>query len=232
MATSDEWSELANRFRSLPAKDLCAFWSQEIGVNKPIYWTISGAGYDAKAQSLRRQFDALARRAGRALNPPSKSDLAVVWLNAVKKVAPEGIGDSGHITIGGVKVPRNSGTIEGICEQSAGYCSAIEALAVQAEHRSHGKRRRKGVATKKRSIRQHSSSFSTPTRNDLLLAYKREGKQAGIKITDPMVAKAASPSWNDRTPVARWKSNDKRCTVADDHKIRKVLRDKPHLQKK
>ena len=64
----------------------------------------------------------------------------------------------------------------------------------------------------------------------LLQAYKAEGLARGIRITDEMVAKAASPTWHDRTPVQRWKSNDARCTPGDDRKIRAVLRDKPHLK--
>jgi hypothetical protein len=63
----------------------------------------------------------------------------------------------------------------------------------------------------------------------LIDAYKREGKERRIKITDKMIAKAACPSWNDRTPVQRWKRNDRRSTKAEDLKIRAVLHKKPHL---
>ena len=66
-------------------------------------------------------------------------------------------------------------------------------------------------------------------RTALLDAYKREGKEHGIRITDEMVAKAASSKWNERTPVQRWKRDDPRCTPGDDIKIRSVLKKKPHL---
>jgi hypothetical protein len=64
----------------------------------------------------------------------------------------------------------------------------------------------------------------------LIQAYKRECKEHGIKVTDAMIAQAASPKWNERTPVARWKVNDSRCTAADDVMIRAVLKKKPHLK--
>jgi hypothetical protein len=66
-------------------------------------------------------------------------------------------------------------------------------------------------------------------RTELLKTYKTECRRRGIKITDEMIAKAASDSWHDRTPVARWKRNDPRCKRSDDLKIRMVLRNKPHL---
>lgn len=67
-------------------------------------------------------------------------------------------------------------------------------------------------------------------RKALLAAYKAEGAKLGILITDLMIAQAASQSWHDRTPVQRWKQSDTRCTQADDARIRKVLKDKPHLR--
>ncbi len=67
-------------------------------------------------------------------------------------------------------------------------------------------------------------------RTALLLAYKRECKERGITVTDSMIATAASTRWNHRTPVARWKAADSRCTPADDKMIRDVLKQKPHLK--
>ncbi|MBI4464859.1 MAG: hypothetical protein HY647_09170, partial [Acidobacteria bacterium] len=49
-------------------------------------------------------------------------------------------------------------------------------------------------------------------RETLLKVYKDEGMRRGKRITDKMIAKAARPTWNDRTPVQRWKRNDPRCT--------------------
>ncbi len=72
---------------------------------------------------------------------------------------------------------------------------------------------------------------STAEERTLLLnAYKREGKERGVRITDLMIAQAASTKWNERTPVQRWKRNDPRCTAGDDAKIRGVLQKKPHLR--
>ena len=64
----------------------------------------------------------------------------------------------------------------------------------------------------------------------MLQNYKAEGRKKGIRITDNMIAEAASPSWHERTPVQRWKRNDPRSTAADDAMIRRVLATKPHLK--
>lgn len=67
-------------------------------------------------------------------------------------------------------------------------------------------------------------------RKGLLEAYQSEGVQRGVRITDKMIAEAASKTWHDRTPVQRWKRNDPKCTKAEDAKIRAVLKNKPHLK--
>jgi hypothetical protein len=61
-------------------------------------------------------------------------------------------------------------------------------------------------------------------RKSLLTAYKADGRQKGIRITDEMLAKAAKPGhWNDRTMVTWWKRDDPRCKPPHDRKIRAVL---------
>lgn len=71
---------------------------------------------------------------------------------------------------------------------------------------------------------------NSASRKSRLQAYKDECLQRrGLKVTDVMVAKAANPRWNDRTPVDRWKRNDPRCTTAEDAMISAVLTKKPHL---
>ena len=63
----------------------------------------------------------------------------------------------------------------------------------------------------------------------LLNAYKSEGAKRDIRITDKMIAEAASSNWLDRTPLQRWKRNDPRSGFGDDAAIRRVLQKKPHL---
>ena len=62
----------------------------------------------------------------------------------------------------------------------------------------------------------------------LIHAYKRECEERGIKVTNEMIAKAASPKWNERTPMTQWKRNDPACSQSDDRKIRAVLTGRPH----
>jgi hypothetical protein len=62
-------------------------------------------------------------------------------------------------------------------------------------------------------------------------AYKDECAEHGVKVTDAMIAIAASNSWHDRTPVTWWKRVDPRSTPSADRAIRRVLSEKPHLPK-
>jgi hypothetical protein len=75
----------------------------------------------------------------------------------------------------------------------------------------------------------HADRACASERQSALLKYKNECKSHGVRVTDLMIARAASPTWNDRTPITRWKSCDKRSTAAEDAKIRAVFKRKPHL---
>lgn len=76
---------------------------------------------------------------------------------------------------------------------------------------------------------EQSTDPMAEERTALLMAYKRECREHGIKVTDKMIAQVASPKWNERTPVQRWKRNDPRCTAGDDAAIRSALKRKPHI---
>jgi hypothetical protein len=64
-------------------------------------------------------------------------------------------------------------------------------------------------------------------RKRVFAAYKDECKAAGVNLTEGVLAKAAQNSWNTRDPVSKWKQGKDR--PGDDDKIRRVLREKPHL---
>lgn len=74
-----------------------------------------------------------------------------------------------------------------------------------------------------------SGSAIAIERAKLMQSFKDRCREAGFNISDTMIAKAARPTWNHRTPVARWKSNDRRATQGDDVAIRRVLTQTPHL---
>jgi hypothetical protein len=61
-------------------------------------------------------------------------------------------------------------------------------------------------------------------RSRLLAEFKAKARNARIRVTDEMIAKAANPGkWNDRTMVTWWKRNDSRCKPPHDRKISAVL---------
>jgi hypothetical protein len=70
-------------------------------------------------------------------------------------------------------------------------------------------------------------------RRSALKAYKDECRSHGVKVTNPMIARAANPDWSERTPVEKWSAaKDSRYnTPAVDRKIRRVFTEKPHLPK-
>jgi hypothetical protein len=75
-----------------------------------------------------------------------------------------------------------------------------------------------------------SDSASEKTRrSELINRFKRKGLEIGIRITDETIAKAASPTWNDRTPVTRWKAVSKKSTLADDRLISGLLSRDPSI---
>jgi len=62
-------------------------------------------------------------------------------------------------------------------------------------------------------------------RCEKMSAFKAKGRRrCGIRITDEMVAEAASSGkWSDRTMIGWWKRNDPRCKPPHDRKIRALL---------
>jgi hypothetical protein len=98
-----------------------------------------------------------------------------------------------------------------------------ELKATTGTKKHHRKRKRKQRRKTERALpaKEH--------RAQMILDYKDECKAYGIKVTDHMIAMAASTTWHDRTQVTWWKSSDPRSTAAADRAIRRVLTQKPHL---
>ena len=67
--------------------------------------------------------------------------------------------------------------------------------------------------------------------------YKAECKQAGVRLTDEMIAMAANPrtstkkGWTTRDPIQKWLQCDPKYDGEYDRLIRKLFRNKPHLPK-
>jgi len=62
-------------------------------------------------------------------------------------------------------------------------------------------------------------------------AYKKECSNAGIKVTDEMIAQEASTRWHERSPIQKWAAGHPDYDGAPDEMIRRVFREKPHLRK-
>jgi len=105
-------------------------------------WRIDNADTSGKARSLRRQFDALARRAGKALDLPLGLDLLEGWLSAVMKIAPTRFAGMGYEVVNGVQLSNETGSIIGVCEESANFCNLLESAALERDREG----RAEGVA--------------------------------------------------------------------------------------
>jgi hypothetical protein len=229
MADSDFWRDLAEKFRALPDPDglLRATWMSERG--GPYQWSIESAHVVGGSRSARVRFEVLAARPGVKLENPNGRSSLDAWLDALSKETPNDISGSGTETVEGMHA-HIWGSIYHICEASAVFCNILEYRALEAERIAREEESLLAAPTIPQEDAKSATTDSIATeRNVLLMNYKREGKKSGIRITDLMVARAASPKWNERTPVQRWKRNDPRCTAGDDAKIRSVLKRKPHL---
>jgi len=97
------------------------------------------------------------------------------------------------------------------------------------------------------SRQQEPSSFATRTdsmqdssttadvkseRRALHQAYKAECSKQGVRVTDAMIAEAASSNWHGRTAIQKWLADDPRYAGEPDRLIRSVLARKPHIPSK
>src|ERR1022692_3895531 len=84
MADSEFWRGLAREFAALPdPKHFHAEWKSAVG--HETQWTFAlGA-----QRSVVAEFETIASRAGRALDPPPDVDLRDTWLDAVWKNSPD-----------------------------------------------------------------------------------------------------------------------------------------------
>ncbi len=87
-----------------------------------------------------------------------------------------------------------------------------------------------GVEEQRKSLlgKKGAINGNTHERQQLLNDYKQECKDRGIRVTNVTIAQEAG--WSDRTAVQRWLRNDPRSTSGEDARIRRVLREKPHLK--
>ncbi|MGA2184767.1 MAG: hypothetical protein ABSH47_17240 [Bryobacteraceae bacterium] len=62
--------------------------------------------------------------------------------------------------------------------------------------------------------------------------YKAECKARGVRVTDSMIAEAASTRWHSRTQVQKWLQCDPKYEGIPDRLIRAVFVNKPHIPRK
>ena len=211
------WRDLQSQFRALPDPrgELGAILSEST-------WLLRGGGSkDDERQRLQSLFKALAVRGSIAADGGDCENGLDRWLELLRKESPHfhvliGVGSENVVTR-----PSTGGYIENLCLASAEFCVVCETLAFASQN---------GVDV---------AIVATPTTNPQFMSsaavrvaeYKRELKAArGIKVTDAMIAQAANPKWNDRTPVTRFKSGKGQQTDGDRSRIEKVLRERPHLK--
>jgi hypothetical protein len=223
MADAEFWRKLAKKFRNLdPQGRIGLAWSYFPSTKRFFFRLV----YDKPYELLVAKFEVLVATAGREINA---LDCRQAWLIRIHMNGPD---KKLHTQ------PRDesdrraciNGAITNPCEISAIICLRSQAFSISTIGRPYAAPVAMNPAV------ANSTALATPDsiaeeRKRLLVAYKLECKRLGVKVTDDMIAKAASPTWTERTPVTWWKRNDPLSKPAVDHAIRRVLIKKPHLPK-
>jgi hypothetical protein len=80
------------------------------------------------------------------------------------------------------------------------------------------------------SAESGSNPIVRTERKKLRDEYKAVCKQAGVKVTDEMIARTANPRWHSRHQIQKWLVGHADCDGEPDRLIRKVFVEKPHLK--
>jgi len=221
MASALFWRKLAKEFHDLYPNGIGIVWKYV----PPEYHEFHLIG-NISDHLARARFNELCARAGKALGA---NDPRYAWLRETKNhCKSENKKQSYEVDSSGNRYICFTGLIANPCEASEVACLAMEVKAIEekatALHPING--------TENHAPTPPASEESIATERKRLLAeYKNECRRAGVKVTDDMIAQAASPTWSERTQVTWWKRNDPSSKPAADHAIRRVLRNKPHLPK-
>jgi hypothetical protein len=222
MADAEFWRKLAKKFRNLdPERRIGLAWSY-FPSTKRFFFRFH---YEKSDELLLAKFEVLVVSAGRELNPldPRQTWLTRIHMNGHKKLHT----DPTH----GERLACINGFISNPCEISAIICLRSQAFSASVIGRPDVPADKESPATTLPAALSTEADSIAAERKRLLAEYKNECKQAGVKVTDAMIAQAASPTWSERTQVTWWKRNDPLSKPAVDHAIRRVLSKKPHLPK-
>lgn len=132
MADPNFWRDLAKAFRAIrdPFTTVKVDWSYTVGSGKPPEWSPTQG-----LPSAVTQFEALARRGGKAIATAETTNLLHAWLERLKKYAPGG-SELAREMIGSKEGPLlQMGTVMDLCGASANLCSVLESQALETEHR-------------------------------------------------------------------------------------------------
>ena len=129
MADPDFWRDLAKDFRALdPSGMLRADWDYIVGSGNLDQWRLTGAN-----RSITVQFEALARRAGRALSPAETRDPLLIWLSVLRNTLSFNFGAEAteKNADGSDGAHHVFGTIQRLCTASADLCTEMESEALK-----------------------------------------------------------------------------------------------------
>jgi hypothetical protein len=142
MADSDFWRSLAAKFRGMikydPSHTLHAGWKYTVIVGQPspknAEWHLAGSERPLLSQTIRLEFEALARRGGAKIDPGIDSFLA--WLETLRSEGLNSASMQPVAQIGEAGTPtafHYSGTIVRLSAASADLCRILESRALEAE---------------------------------------------------------------------------------------------------
>jgi hypothetical protein len=167
-------------------------------------------------------------------DPPTNLSLETLELRLWEML--ELAGDSRHVTTSEVPVESGFRRIQP-SSPAIGIGTSVEPEGMMAQPKQPASTAKGGAEA---VAEQTGSEVPVVTgaanggkeRRALRDAYRSECKQHGVRVTDVMIAEAASSKWHGRTAIQKWLACDQRYDGEPDRLIRSVFARKPHIQPK
>jgi hypothetical protein len=233
---ADFWSKLAEQFERVddPRDSVRAYWCL-MPDGQPTRWDVRALRNETLGQ--RDTLEALCRTGGYRLNPTEDSLYA--WLEELRKrgMAEDLSGTETMKDKREERVEMQTGVARSLKNASSRLARVLQSETIEHGRDSRPTKPRQEHLRDEKPIDHEPSAAANSAnpsanipeqRNHLVENFKAKAREAGIKVTDEMIAKAANPGkWNTRTPVTWWKRNDPKSKPAYDTLIRKLLGKEP-----
>jgi hypothetical protein len=232
MLDSDFWRNLANEFRAIdPSGFLRADWQccAKIGDEPPhvATWSLPGGKLTL---SIRLEFEALARRAGRKVHP--YMDSLDGWMEALRESGFDtdrhdgvGIESDEH---GQIVAHTYFGTISRLCPVSADLCKHYESAALESERMADVQRESQAMAEERHQPARDEPDEAIPNPTTAHLS-REERLQAFVSENKTSIAAVYQAAGVHKPNMHQWRRGEIADTSVMAARIESVLNGKTPL---